>query len=262
MTEVTLDLVGPSIQGLGLKEGIFLGPPEEERCGVPTAPEHNTRGLALGGQIIESPAQPEREDLPTVTCTRVVSPLPTCAKEATHNSVGSTYSPHCLTKSADHKCHLDSLTVHSPFIREGITLPLNNTMLGGKECIQLQGPQHKKNMKPCPRLQCFDSGEAIGVASMRRCQTLPPCLTETMPGSSKADPLLAKAKPISTLGAPLRQSIHESKYWATSVGQRSENMHRFPDPLYYYPPQILHIDSVILLLMIPIGILQRPLGVC
>ncbi|RMB97011.1 hypothetical protein DUI87_26458 [Hirundo rustica rustica] len=38
--------------------------------------------------------------------------------------------------------------------------------------------------------------------------------------------------------------------------------HRFPDPLYYYPPQILHIDSVILLLMIPIGILQRPLGVC
>ncbi|RMC20012.1 hypothetical protein DUI87_00858 [Hirundo rustica rustica] len=37
---------------------------------------------------------------------------------------------------------------------------------------------------------------------------------------------------------------------------------RFPDPLYYYPPQILHIDSVILLLMIPIGILQRPLGVC
>ncbi|RMC09807.1 hypothetical protein DUI87_13594 [Hirundo rustica rustica] len=39
-------------------------------------------------------------------------------------------------------------------------------------------------------------------------------------------------------------------------------MHRFPDPLYYYPPQILHIDSVILLLMIPIGILQRPLGVC
>ncbi|RMC09757.1 hypothetical protein DUI87_13544 [Hirundo rustica rustica] len=37
-------------------------------------------------------------------------------------------------------------------------------------------------------------------------------------------------------------------------------MHRFPDPLYYYPPQILHIDSVILLLMIPIGILQRPLG--
>ncbi|RMB89098.1 hypothetical protein DUI87_34556 [Hirundo rustica rustica] len=39
-------------------------------------------------------------------------------------------------------------------------------------------------------------------------------------------------------------------------------LHRFPDPLYYYPPQILHIDSVILLLMIPIGILQRPLGVC
>ncbi|RMC01813.1 hypothetical protein DUI87_21621 [Hirundo rustica rustica] len=42
-----------------------------------------------------------------------------------------------------------------------------------------------------------------------------------------------------------------------------EFVHRFPDTLYYYPPQILHIDSVILmLLMSPIGILQRPLGVC
>ncbi|RMC06878.1 hypothetical protein DUI87_16328 [Hirundo rustica rustica] len=47
-----------------------------------------------------------------------------------------------------------------------------------------------------------------------------------------------------------------------TLEQIHSQRHRFPDPLYYYPPQILHIDSVILLLMIPIGILQRPLGVC
>ncbi|RMB99087.1 hypothetical protein DUI87_24633 [Hirundo rustica rustica] len=55
--------------------------------------------------------------------------------------------------------------------------------------------------------------------------------------------------------------------WDPNGGLEEESFHatmrhRFPDPLYYYPPQILHIDSVILLLMILIGILQRPLGVC
>ncbi|RMC10271.1 hypothetical protein DUI87_13073 [Hirundo rustica rustica] len=50
------------------------------------------------------------------------------------------------------------------------------------------------------------------------------------------------------------------KNWEINLAKAT--WHRFPDPLYYYPPQILHIDSVILLMMIPIGILQRPLGVC
>ena len=38
---------------------------------------------------------------------------------------------------------------------------------------------------------------AAGVASVRRDQELPPCQTEPVPASSKMDPLLAKAEPIS-----------------------------------------------------------------
>ena len=41
------------------------------------------------------------------------------------------------------------------------------------------------------------AGGAIEVASVRSCEKLPPCLIEPMPASSKTDPLLAKAKPIS-----------------------------------------------------------------
>ncbi|RMC07857.1 hypothetical protein DUI87_15326 [Hirundo rustica rustica] len=58
----------------------------------------------------------------------------------------------------------------------------------------------------------------------------------------------------------------QTRLWMMEPEHRNsmalKNAHRFPDPLYYYPPQILHIDSVVLLMMIPIGILQRPLGVC
>jgi len=39
------------------------------------------------------------------------------------------------------------------------------------------------------------------VASVRRCQKLPPCLIEPMPAGSKTDPLLAKAEPISDGGS-------------------------------------------------------------
>jgi len=42
---------------------------------------------------------------------------------------------------------------------------------------------------------------AIGVASVRSCQKLCPCLIEPMPAGSKTDPLLAKAKPISDGGS-------------------------------------------------------------
>jgi len=42
---------------------------------------------------------------------------------------------------------------------------------------------------------------AIGVASVRSCEKLPPCLTEPTPAVSKTDPLLAKAKPISNGGS-------------------------------------------------------------
>ena len=49
--------------------------------------------------------------------------------------------------------------------------------------------------------QGFGSGGAIEVASVRRYKKLPPCLTKPVPASSKTDPLLAKAKPISDSGS-------------------------------------------------------------
>jgi len=39
------------------------------------------------------------------------------------------------------------------------------------------------------------------VASLRRYHKFPPCLTEPMPATSKMDPLLAKAKPVSDNGS-------------------------------------------------------------
>jgi len=42
--------------------------------------------------------------------------------------------------------------------------------------------------------QGFGSGGAIGVASVRSCQKLPPCLIKPMPAGSEMDPLLPKAK--------------------------------------------------------------------
>ena len=49
--------------------------------------------------------------------------------------------------------------------------------------------------------QGFGSREAAGVAFVGRCQKLPPHPTESMPASSKMDPSLAKAKPISDVGS-------------------------------------------------------------
>jgi len=42
---------------------------------------------------------------------------------------------------------------------------------------------------------------AIGVASVRSCKKLSPCLIKPVPDCSKMDPLLAKAKPISNSGS-------------------------------------------------------------
>jgi len=49
--------------------------------------------------------------------------------------------------------------------------------------------------------QGFGSGGAIGLASVRSCEKLPPCLIKPVPVISKADPPLAKAKPISDSGS-------------------------------------------------------------
>lgn len=45
------------------------------------------------------------------------------------------------------------------------------------------------------------AGEVIGVASVRSCSRLPPCVTEPMPAGSKADLLLAKTEPGSDSGS-------------------------------------------------------------
>jgi len=44
------------------------------------------------------------------------------------------------------------------------------------------------------------SGGAIGLASVRNCKKLLPCLIKSVPDGSKTDPLLANAKPISNGG--------------------------------------------------------------
>jgi len=49
--------------------------------------------------------------------------------------------------------------------------------------------------------QGFGSGRATGVASVRSCQKLPPCLIEPMSASSKMDPLLTEAEPINDSGS-------------------------------------------------------------
>ena len=48
--------------------------------------------------------------------------------------------------------------------------------------------------------QGFGSWGAVGVASVRSCEKLPPCLIKPVPAGSKMDPLLDKAKPISIGG--------------------------------------------------------------
>jgi len=45
------------------------------------------------------------------------------------------------------------------------------------------------------------AGGAIGVASVRSCEKLPPSLIKPVPANSKTDPLLPKTKPISNSGS-------------------------------------------------------------
>jgi len=49
--------------------------------------------------------------------------------------------------------------------------------------------------------QGFDSRGAIGVASVRSCEKLPPCLIKPVPAGSKTALLLVKAKPVSNGGS-------------------------------------------------------------
>jgi len=55
-------------------------------------------------------------------------------------------------------------------------------------------------------------GATTRVASVRSCQSLPPCPTELMLAGSKTDPLLAKAEPISDSGrASMVTSLRRGK---------------------------------------------------
>jgi len=49
--------------------------------------------------------------------------------------------------------------------------------------------------------QGFGSGGAIGVASVRSCEKLPPCLIKPVPAGSKMDLMLAKTKEVSDSGS-------------------------------------------------------------
>ena len=71
---------------------------------------------------------------------------------------------------------------------------------------------------------------AIGVASVRSCEKLPPSLLKPALAASKTDPPLAKAKPISNGGSTsvimyLRnRRKKKTNCGETAVGERSETM--------------------------------------
>jgi len=65
------------------------------------------------------------------------------------------------------------------------------------------------------------------VASERSCEKLPPCLIKPLPATSKTDPLLAKAKPISESGsASVITYLRREKNTVVKgqSGERSERM--------------------------------------
>jgi len=69
---------------------------------------------------------------------------------------------------------------------------------------------------------------AIGVASVRSCKKLPPCLLKPALAGSKTDPSLVKAKPISNGGSTsvityLRMG-RKNNCGETAVGEKSETM--------------------------------------
>jgi len=77
-------------------------------------------------------------------------------------------------------------------------------------------------------LQGLGSGGAVGVASVRSYEKLPPCLIKPVPASSKTDPPLAKAKPSSDDGSASGIADLRSGKKNTGVeqqsGERSEMM--------------------------------------
>ena len=75
--------------------------------------------------------------------------------------------------------------------------------------------------------QNFGSKGSTGLASVRSCQKLPPCLTEPMPAGAKMDLLLAKTEPSSNGGSPSGITRLRRKKPCVkghfAAGERSEN---------------------------------------
>ena len=74
--------------------------------------------------------------------------------------------------------------------------------------------------------QGFGRGWPTGVASVRRCQKLPQCLTEPMPAGSKTDLPLAKAEPIGDSGSTSVITYFKRVKTAAQqqLGERSETV--------------------------------------
>jgi len=70
---------------------------------------------------------------------------------------------------------------------------------------------------------------AIGMAAVRSCEKLPPCLIKPVPAGSKMGPLLAKTKPTSNGGSGsvityVRKRIKKNLCGERADGKRSETM--------------------------------------
>lgn len=67
-------------------------------------------------------------------------------------------------------------------------------------------------------------GCATGGASVRSCQKLPPCLTESIPAGSKTEPLLAKVEPITgdSSASGMADLRRGKNYLKSNCNQRKE----------------------------------------
>ena len=72
------------------------------------------------------------------------------------------------------------------------------------------------------------AGGAIGVASVRSCEKLPPSLIKPVPANSKTDPPLPRSKAVSdggsTPGITYLRKGRKKICGETAVGERSETM--------------------------------------
>lgn len=106
-----------------------------------------------------------------------------------------------VEKHRSHQIGLEKQHTTFPDVHSDLTtLPtqLNSAVLSSYHLLENNWPELSKHL-PVLGLhgKVLVARGATGVAALGSCQKLPPpCVTEPMPGSSKADPLLVKAAPI------------------------------------------------------------------